>query len=110
MKPNAWRSTSWISDNTPPQSPGEPVGRRSTSDDAKLLDAYSKAVIGVVERVGPAVVTVSAHTKQDGAGVGSGFVITADVYALTNRHVVGGRPRLRVIPDDGDSLDAALIL
>ena len=49
--------------------------------DVDLLDSYSRAVISVVESVGPAVVGVS--------GVGTGMLITPDGYALTNSHVVG---------------------
>src|SRR5207245_10001076 len=48
--------------------------------DVDLLDSYSRAVISVVESVGPAVVGVS--------GVGTGMLITPDGYALTNSHVV----------------------
>jgi len=47
--------------------------------DVDLLDAYSRAVISVVDLVGPAVVGVS--------GVGTGMLITPDGYALTNSHV-----------------------
>ena len=43
------------------------------------------------------------------SGMGSGFVLTPDGYALTNSHVVGGRQKLRAITADGDSLDAQLI-
>jgi hypothetical protein len=35
-----------------------PVGRSDGLDDAVLLDAYSSAVVGAVERVGPAVVHI----------------------------------------------------
>ncbi len=49
---------------------------RSGRDDAAILDAYSHAVIGVADRVGPAVVRVETQ-KKDGngrpaGGVGSG--------------------------------------
>jgi hypothetical protein len=39
-------------------SPAQPA----VTDDDALLDAYSNAVIGVTERVGPAVVRVEATT------------------------------------------------
>ena len=42
--------------------------------DTELLDAYSRAVIGVVDSVGPAVVGVS--------GVGTGMLITPDGHVL----------------------------
>ena len=38
--------------------------------DADLLDAYSQAVIGVVEQVGPAVVSIRIRRRS---GAGSGF-------------------------------------
>lgn len=81
----------------------------SARRDADLLDAYSQAVIGVVGQVGPAVVSVGGHPSDGSQGVGSGFVITPDGFALTNSHVARGRKRLRVTTEEGDSLDATLI-
>ena len=42
---------------------GQPAGR-APSDDAELLDAYSRAVIGVVERAGPAVVSLEVGAQR----------------------------------------------
>ncbi len=77
--------------------------------DGDLLDAYSRAVIGVVERVSPAVIGVSSGDRAARGGAGSGFLITPDGYALTNSHVVGGRRRLAATTPDGDRLDAELV-
>jgi S1-C subfamily serine protease len=77
--------------------------------DAELLDAYSQAVIGVVGRVGPAVISVAGHPADGQPGQGSGFVITPDGFALTNSHVVHGRGRLRATTEEGDALDARLV-
>ena len=82
-----------------------PAARR----DADLLDAYSQAVIGVVGRVGPAVISVSGHPDDRERGQGSGFLITPDGFALTNSHVARGRARLRALTEEGDALDARLI-
>jgi len=85
--------------------------------DPPLLDAYSRTVVDVVERVGPAVASVAisrqgrdrmGRTRRlDGAG--SGFVFTPDGYLLTNSHVVSGASRISVTLPDGREFDAQLI-
>ena len=67
------------------------AGQAKVRRDADLLDAYSQAVIGVVGRVGPTVISVSSHPGQPGQG--SGFIISPDGLALTNSHVARGRQR-----------------
>ncbi|TMB60582.1 MAG: trypsin-like serine protease, partial [Chloroflexi bacterium] len=69
--------------------------------DVELLDAYSRAVISVVELVGPAVVGVS--------GVGTGMLITPDGYALTNSHVASAVKAYELTLRDGSVLKAELV-
>jgi S1-C subfamily serine protease len=98
-----------IADASPSTPPFEiPSQRPNIPTDSNPLDAYSQAVISVVQRVGPAVIAVSGRDNRE-AGVGSGFLITPDGFALTNSHVVNGRSRLKATTDDGDSLDANLV-
>ncbi len=81
-------------------------------DDRELLDAYSEAVTGVVERVGPAVASVSVTARRQGrlgAGSGSGVLFTPDGYLLTNAHVVRGARQVGVSLTDGSSLQAAVV-
>jgi S1-C subfamily serine protease len=97
--------------------PGPTVdaGKRQASDsDMELLDAYSRAVVSVVESAGPAVVSISVGGKQhhqaaDHVGAGSGVVIAPDGYILTNDHVVRNAKNLMVGLTDGTSLSASLI-
>jgi S1-C subfamily serine protease len=81
----------------------------SGPSDADLLDAYSQAVIGVVRKVGPAVISVFGRPEDRERGQGSGFIIAAEGLAVTNSHVARGRERLRVQTEEGDSLDAKLV-
>jgi len=79
--------------------------------DDGLLDAYSRAVISVVDRVGPAVVRVErlADGENSAVGVGSGVVIAGDGLVLTNSHVVGGAARVRLSFADGNSREARVL-
>lgn len=85
-----------------------PVNRPTTGD-ADLLDAYSQAVIHVVERVSPAVISVTSRDENGRGGGGSGFIVTPDGYAITNSHVVDDRPNLEAETAEGDKLRAQLV-
>ncbi len=62
--------------------------------DEQALDAYSRAVSGVAERLAPSVTSlrVQRQTRRGRvqSGAGSGIVITHDGYILTSAHVVAG--------------------
>jgi S1-C subfamily serine protease len=83
-------------------------------DATDALDAYSRAVIGAVEQVGPAVVSVYIGGSAEDAdrargGAGSGVVITPDGYVLTNEHVVQRSSTARVAFVDGRSANAVVV-
>ncbi len=73
--------TPTVAPPTPPDVPAE---------DQALLDAYSRAVIDVVERVGPAVVRLDVRANGAAGGTGSGVIVAPDGLVLTNSHVVNG--------------------
>jgi S1-C subfamily serine protease len=88
--------------------PGSPL------DDGPLLDAYSRTVIGALERVQQAVAFISVERqlpggRGHGGGTGSGFLFTPDGYLLTNSHVVHGASHIRVTLADGANYDADLV-
>ena len=84
--------------------------------DTELLDAYSRAVVDVVERAAPAVVKVdvgsappSGRRGRTAGGSGSGFVFTPDGLILTNSHVVAGAATVSVSLTDGRVLRADVV-
>ncbi len=82
--------------------------------DVELLDAYSRAVITVVDTVGPAVVSISAgrlpkNNEPEQTGSGSGVIIAPDGYILTNDHVVHASRQLTISLTDGTTHAAALV-
>ncbi len=78
-------------------------------DDSALLDAYSRAVIGAADEVGPAVLHLQIDGGGDRGGAGSGVVFTPDGYVLTNSHVVAGAKRLQATFPDGRAMAASLV-
>jgi S1-C subfamily serine protease len=88
-----------------------PLDSTAPLDDNGLLDAYSRAVISVVDKVGPAVVRVE-RLAEDGTpapGTGSGVVIAGDGLVLTNSHVVGGASRVRLTFAEGSAREARVL-
>jgi len=84
-----------------------------------LLDAYSRTVIGVAEKMGPSVVNIEVSGKagggrrerapQESRGSGSGFIFTPDGFILTNSHVAHGASKIEVTLADGRRQEAQLI-
>ncbi len=98
-------STKRLSGDADSQQPAGRRGSEADSNPADILDAYSMAVVGVVEAVSPGVISVSGK----GRGSGSGFLISSDGLAVTNSHVVDGRARMQAETDEGDRVDAIVV-
>ena len=81
-----------------------PAQVHAMPNDRDLLDAYSRAVVGAVEKVGPAVVKIDVA-----GGSGSGVIFTPDGFILTNSHVVGKAVGINVTMSTGKTVRGELI-
>ena len=76
-----------------------------------VLDTFGDELTAteVFARVNPAVVMVVADQGDDSASVGTGVIMTADGYVVTNAHVISGGASCWVALDTGDTYDALLV-
>ena len=69
---------------------------------------YEKAIISAVRSVGPSVVSVQTRElvrgffeAEEREGLGTGVIVSADGYILTNNHVIAGAEQIIVKLEDG---------
>ena len=72
------------------------------------IERSPDSVAGLAARVLPSVVSIET-TSADGGATGSGFVIDANGYLLTNNHVVAGSLTIKVLLNDGREFAARIL-
>ncbi|MEG1867619.1 MAG: trypsin-like peptidase domain-containing protein [Clostridiales bacterium] len=84
------------------QQPSKEVVQKTVNKNTEL------SVADINAKVGPAVVGITGQTAQ-GEGAGTGIIMKADGYILTNAHVVSGFDNLKVTLQDGTEYAATLV-
>lgn len=91
-----------------------------TSEQAGAPNQEGKKLLSVVEisrKVGPAVVGINTKVQRQtifgtsalASGSGSGIILSADGYIVTNNHVIEGASEITVLLSDGAEHQAVLI-
>jgi len=91
---------------------GDVASHQTTANDGnKIVTEQEGDIAGVVEKVGPSVVSIV--TTEAGAqlygsgeiaeqeGAGTGIIVSSDGYILTNKHVISDAKAMKVILSDG---------
>jgi S1-C subfamily serine protease len=92
---------------------GPPEGDQPSSSQSEadhgFLDAYSNAVMRVIDAVGPSVVRIDMRKDGRRGGTGSGVIVSPDGLVLTNSHVVAGQKQIGIRMSDGGNHAARVI-
>lgn len=98
-------------DKVNPSMTAEQSATPVANSDKKLL-----SVVEIAKKVGPTVVGINTKTQsmsifgrmQESEGSGSGIILTADGYIVTNNHVIDGANSITVVLSDGKEYEAKL--
>lgn len=91
----------------------------SIGGQAPSIDYSQSPIIQIAKQVGPSVVGVAVSARQTGIGqgetteqeygYGTGIIVSADGYILTNNHVTTGSDSIKVTLYDGKEYPASLV-
>lgn len=109
-------SAGTVGDSQPTTSPAAAVLAQPSPSTS--YDSGTEPIVQVVERITPAVVTVTSRNPSVGVpfgfdssaeAVGTGFIVRSDGVILTNEHVVDGAEEVSITLADGRTLEARVV-
>lgn len=100
---------------TPGTSGAPSTGNSGASATAIANNKLPLSVVDIAKKVGPTVVGINTKIRtqsfffggyQETEGSGSGIILTADGYIVTNNHVIDGATSVSVVLNDGKTYEA----
>ena len=85
-----------------------PLGLAATGEALTPAQVYARNVDSVVA-ITTSVVTNTPYGTQEGSSSGSGFILTADGYIVTNHHVIADSSKVFVVTYDGQEFPAQVV-
>lgn len=90
-----------------------PITFNYSGNDGNTLDFTEGSIAEIANGVAPGVVSIITEIRtsnifgqsQTGSAAGTGMIVTADGYILTNKHVIDGARNITVVLDDGTRYD-----
>ena len=95
------------------QKTGTPITFLGGGTDGNSANFTEGSIADIADKVSKSVVSIVTSTKTtnffgqstDSAAAGTGIIVTADGYILTNKHVINGDNKVTVILDDGTTYE-----
>ncbi|MBR3157085.1 trypsin-like peptidase domain-containing protein [Candidatus Saccharibacteria bacterium] len=90
-----------------------PITFQSGGSDGNSANFVEGSIADIADKVSKSVVSIVTSTKTtnlfgqslNSSAAGTGIIVTADGYILTNKHVINGANKVTVILDDGTSYE-----
>ncbi len=95
-----------------------PITFLSSGTDGNSANFVEGSVADIVEKVSESVASIVTEVKttsyygysQTGQAAGTGIIVSADGYVLTNKHVIDGATKIKVVLDDGTTYSDAKVV
>jgi len=84
------------------------AGIAASAEGMTPSQVYERNVNSVVA-ITTSIISATPYGTSEGASSGSGFILTADGYIVTNHHVVSGASKVYVVTHDGEEYPATVV-